>query len=1195
MMKPKRRRRQSPDKECWSSRADVLDDFFTPPDRLQSQSNIEWSSSDEDLYSKSKVSTSSVMRLTPVEDKILDAFPSEAASLHSKLNFIKPSNTKTQSLPNNQVSEHERNLDFISRHSNTPFLSDKKTRASERKNRGLCETKISPQAKSEFMCGSFGEPAKTPIKSVCQKDSREVLDTSPVIGLHRTQCASENILVHNIEIHGSAQCYSDSMKVLGRTFTKRRSSSIQGLSGGSSVKKNFSCNSPILGSSRKKDMGKKDAEYMRVRVKGRNLHTELNRMFPKTSTRNNSEEHSKNVASYRQSITNKAEEMDDYAFDIMCEDKEVQEVTTQPDTSGKMNQPCTYVQEEEINEYGYNILSQSDSEGHEVRSQSNTSGEKLLVIDVCESPLKDSQASSPVLLKGSVDPSITSESTLSPQENVKCADEISKNVGFRWVRTLQQHTPEKQACKPVEFVDSTKKKERKDGEAARLRRFINSWQSDVQVWLHETSVSSLKTRPPKIGETSVNIFSPGSATSHIKKELHYEKPSKSLLHTVKKDKIDIDSSQSSVGCETNIKCKTEEKKIFTVKILKLGILQGNAALCETCGEYSNEFLKSTKEDINSSPQQFKLAESLKYYIYFNFGDNMPPNLHPEDRLAIYAPWHYLEIPALKIPVLFASFFKMIKDDAINCKLSNLEKFSRKKGRLEKKNIPPLQAEKTCILEWSCSCVVDLSMLPSMCDSRKPKAESMQEFQEVLDSKEGAPTLRSVKNASQELYQDDNLQAVTVSEAVQKCGGSSVRQSSILVRVHRVVSHRKKTQNIDKWEVIAQDANGIFCTIDIPNRPFVREVTEVIENGEGKTWYFTHINIVERLTDSENPGLFSMISSFHHSYQRALQNNPLLCPLLEDHITAPSQTFCYVFSVNLGITKVFNKEEEVVIPLTLPNYSLEDIFQITANSQRGSICFLILYKRGDFLYVMSEAKESSDEEPLEDCPLKTEYKEGNSNIKRFSRDDAKNLIIKVEVSSKITLPRWIPSDGTIMMYVAVKDVVIWYGNIIIDEYSVMQPVDKKSDVTLSVLVSILKPLSSRSHFQDLAVVSGTIQRVDEESAATWTTCSKCGSAEVEETSEGNKCSICGLNAALNKQYYLEIWLGCGNDLKHADIKVKLYQTTIQKLLKSYPERESEEYNPESLIGRRIGPMVCIVEKAIRNLAKKPFYFLLQLPY
>ncbi|XP_066977920.1 uncharacterized protein [Macrobrachium rosenbergii] len=1110
MMKPKRRRRQSPDKECWSNRADVLDDFFTPPDHLQSQHNIEWSSSDEeDLFSKSKVSTSTVMRLTPVEDKILDAFPSEAASLHSKLNFITPSNTETQSLPNNHVSECEGNVDLIARHLSTHFSSYTTTLPNERKNRGLCGTKISQKGKSEIVYGAFGEPAKTPIKSVCQKDSRKVLATSPVVGLHRTQCASKNLLTHNIEVPGSAQCYSDSLKVLGRTFTKRCSSSIQGLSGGSGVKKKFSSatksndsdchpaispltglsqvysklqhrnessledysgsNSPVLGSSRKKDMGKKDAEYMRVRVKGRNLHTELNRIFPKKSSRNNSEEHSKNVTSHHQSIANKTEEMHEYALDVICEDEEVQEVTTQPDTSGKMNQPCTHVQEEEINEYGYNILSQSDSEGHEVRSQSDTSGgEKLLDIDVCESPLKDSQASSPVLLKGSGDPTISSESTLSPKENIGGTNEISKNVGFQWVRMVQQHTPEKQACQPVEFVDSTKKKERKDGEAARLRRFINSWQSDVQVWLHETSVSSLKTRPPKIGETSVNLFSPGSATSHIKKELHYEKPSKSLLQTVGKDKIDIDSSQSSVGYETITKCKTEEKKFFTVKILKLDMLQGNAALCEAYGEFSSEFPKSIKEDPNSSPQQFKLAEPLKYYVYFSFGD-MSPNLHAEDKLAIYAPWHYLEIPAQKIPVLFVSFFKVIKDDAVNSKLSNLEKFSRKKGRIEKRNIPPLQAKKTCVVEWSCSCVVDISILPSMCDSRKPKAENMHEFQEVIDSKEGAPTLRSVKNASQELYQDDHLRAGTVSEAVEKCAGPSVRQSCILVRVHRVVSHRKKTQNIDKWEVIAQDANGIFCTIDIPNRPFVREMTEIIENGEGKTWYFTHINIVERLTDSQNPGLFSMISSFHHSYQRALQNNPLLCPLLVDHVTSPSQTFCYVFSVNLGITKVFSKEE-VVIPLTLPEYSLEDICQITANSQRGSVCFLILYKRGDFLYVMSETKESSDEEPLEDCPPKTECKEGNSNIKKFSRDDAKNLIVKVEVSSKTTLPRWIPSDGTIMMYVYVKDAAIWYGNMVIDEYSVMQPVDKKSDITLSVLVSILKPFSSRSNFQDLAVVS-----------------------------------------------------------------------------------------------------------------------------
>ncbi|XP_068234613.1 uncharacterized protein [Palaemon carinicauda] len=1203
-MKPKRRRRNSPDKECWNKRTEVLDDFFTPPDHVLSQQNIEWSSSDEeDLFNESRASTSTVKRLTPVKEKILDAFPSVSTIINSKLNFIKPSSSEPNFLANNQASVHERNLNLIPRELSTPVSF---------KNKSSCVVKVCKEVNSGSKFKTFVEPAKTPTKSVCQKDSKKGLDASPVIGLNHTQCAPNKVRSQNTDISGSVESSSHSKKVLSKNFIKRHLSSVQGLSGENSVTKNTSFTnepvnndndyqppvspligssqvhnkfrhqnkrsfenylgdkSPILGSSRntiqcaeviedrKKTLDEKDDEYMRVRLKGRNLYTKLNQKGPNKPARNCTKEHMKNAASYHHSDAKKGEkDIYDYAFGNVFQD-EVEEVISQPHTFGEDNQLGTNGKEDEINDFGYNILSQSDSECQEVISQPNTSdGEKLFDIDVCESPMKNSQASSPVLLKGSIDPTISSESTLSPKEGAAVTNEISKNVGFHWIRTLQQHTPEKQACEPAEFVDSTKKRERKDGEAARLRRFINSWQSDIQVWLHETSVKNLKTRPPKIGETTAKIFSPGSATSHIKRELYYEKPSKPLLQGIKSDKIDIDSSQSSSSFEPMAKSKTEEKKFVTLKVLKIGDgLQGNAALCEDYGECSRNFLEDNKEDSSGSLKMLREAEPLKYYVYFSHGDNKPPNLHVGDKIAIYAPWHYLEISAQKIPVLFASFFKAIKDD-ITSDMSDFKGFSRKNEKIMKRSISSLPVKKTCLVKWSCNCVMDPSILPSMCDSRKPKVASNHEFQEFIEYKDGTPTLRSVKNASQEIHQNDPLRAGTVSEAVEKCGGPSVKQCSIVVRVHRVISHRKQTQNIDKWEVIAQDANGIFCTVDIPNRPLVREITQLIEEGEGQTWHFTHVDIVERLTDSQNPGLFSLISSLHHSYQKALQNNPLLCPLLVDHVTSSSQTFCYVFNVNLGVTKVFNNDEEVVIPLSLPIYSLGDIFQITAESQRGSVSFLILYKRGDLLYVMSEEKEPSDDEPFKDSLHKTESKEGNSNMKKFSKDDAKNIIVKVEVRSKTILPRWIPPDGTIMMYVSVRDAAIWHGNLIIDNYTVMQPVDKKSDITLSTLVTILKPLSSRSNFQDLTVVSGTIQKVDEENAATWTTCSKCSSAEVQETLNGARCSSCDLNnVALNTQYYMEIWLSCGTDLKHAEIKVKLYQTTIQKLLKSCEEKELE---------------------------------------
>lgn len=78
----------------------------------------------------------------------------------------------------------------------------------------------------------------------------------------------------------------------------------------------------------------------------------------------------------------------------------------------------------------------------------------------------------------------------------------------------------------------------------------------------------------------------------------------------------------------------------------------------------------------------------------------------------------------------------------------------------------------------------------------------------------------------------------------------------------------------------------------------------------------------------DPGLFSLISSLHKAHQDAVREDPLLYPLLQDQASRPPQTYCYVFIVSLGLTNLLHTGEEVVLPVTLPHWSLHEALQVS---------------------------------------------------------------------------------------------------------------------------------------------------------------------------------------------------------------------------------------------------------------------------
>ena len=52
-------------------------------------------------------------------------------------------------------------------------------------------------------------------------------------------------------------------------------------------------------------------------------------------------------------------------------------------------------------------------------------------------------------------------------------------------------------------------------------------------------------------------------------------------------------------------------------------------------------------------------------------------------------------------------------------------------------------------------------------------------------------------------------------------------------------------------------------------------------------------------------------------------------------------------------------------------------------------------------------------------------------------------------------------------------IFFSGSVIIDDYSCIEALEDDVNVTLSMLVKVLNPLSSKSHYNDLVVVSGNL--------------------------------------------------------------------------------------------------------------------------
>lgn len=84
----------------------------------------------------------------------------------------------------------------------------------------------------------------------------------------------------------------------------------------------------------------------------------------------------------------------------------------------------------------------------------------------------------------------------------------------------------------------------------------------------------------------------------------------------------------------------------------------------------------------------------------------------------------------------------------------------------------------------------------------------------------------------------------------------------------------------------------------------------------------------------DPGLFSLITSLHKSYQSTVLGDSHLQPLFQKLVSHSPQTSCYVLLASLGVTRALHSEEQVMLPIKLPHWSFQEAQTVRLSMQKS---------------------------------------------------------------------------------------------------------------------------------------------------------------------------------------------------------------------------------------------------------------------
>ncbi|CAM4723689.1 unnamed protein product [Leuciscus chuanchicus] len=424
------------------------------------------------------------------------------------------------------------------------------------------------------------------------------------------------------------------------------------------------------------------------------------------------------------------------------------------------------------------------------------------------------------------------------------------------------------------------------------------------------------------------------------------------------------------------------------------------------------------------------------------------------------------------------------------------------------------------------------------------------------------------------------------DAVEDCGSSGSQSGPVEVVVQRVycipitkslhrasLQHRALSkpaepvapQHIGRLCALVQDSYGMFGELLLQCVSTETEIQLNSEHLEGCVCLLQALRVVQRLTRDKCSLLFSMIDSLWpppvdpESHDGLPQSH-------SDRVPPPS--FCYRLSIQQGHMVPVSRQAES--PLYRPPVlqTLREILQDESLRFRCSFRATVVHKH----ILSSNAGEVEMLLFVTDPSLQTE-----PNTEGNGRTVAVCLSPSCLIRSSVTQALDALQQQPVLKF---RDAVKEHGQIFCWDQTVIQlePEDPSFSMPQPIILDHLGPETLP---YSLCSVTGVIVAVDESTAFSWPTCSRCESCRLEtrEKQKGFLCLVCGAvmdEATIKMQ--LEVFLSCPS-LSHCTVKVKLQQKTIHSLLNS--TRCLEGYSVENVLGSEIGPLSTLVHVVNRS--------------
>ncbi|XP_019403354.1 PREDICTED: DNA repair-scaffolding protein isoform X5 [Crocodylus porosus] len=292
---------------------------------------------------------------------------------------------------------------------------------------------------------------------------------------------------------------------------------------------------------------------------------------------------------------------------------------------------------------------------------------------------------------------------------------------------------------------------------------------------------------------------------------------------------------------------------------------------------------------------------------------------------------------------------------------------------------------------------------------------------------------------------------------------------------------------------------------------------------------------------------------------------------------PPPSFCYILTAQPDQIHVDVNEEEQISNLYVPPavHGLRDVLEVGGINQRCSFWAQVIYQRLQVKYNVP-ATQGEFWLFVTDPTLQTGVEESCKLPKTLPVSVTASCVLDKEVMDALT-----STSHHILFF---KDALQGNGRIICVERTVLS-LQKPllclaAGADLSELTGPvgLDGLDSTTQANSICTVRGTITGVNEGTAFSWPTCSRCGNGKLEyypldrEMLYCSHCSQAVISPVLKMQ--LEVFLHCPSR-PQCMVKVKLLQKTISSILRC-SSNEDESYEVKRVLGKEVGLLCCYVQ-------------------